>query len=78
MELKIPFKFAQWLVEDFFVEEDTRRSVVVTPGAGFFPKNDPNLKKSLIRIAYVLEEEKLKAAMNILGKGIETYTKKVI
>jgi aspartate aminotransferase len=35
----------------------------VTPGAGL----------SEIRIAYVLESEKLREAVEILGKGIEKY-----
>ena len=61
-------KFAKWILEEFEVDGAT---VMVAPGAGFY--STPGKGKQEIRIAYVLESEKLKKAANILLKGIEAY-----
>lgn len=61
-------KFAEWLLTDFAVDN---RTVMVAPAAGFY--NDKSLGKRQIRIAYVLELEKLKQAVDIITKGLEQY-----
>jgi aspartate aminotransferase len=72
--IKDTFKFAKWLVEEFTVKQNGKEySVVVTPGAGFFAESKPEYN-SLIRIAYVLKEDCLSQAMDILAQGIKQYT----
>ncbi len=63
-------KFASFLLTDFSHKKET---VMVAPATGFY--RTPNLGKSEIRIAYVLEEKKLKRAMELLGMAIEKYNK---
>ncbi|MRI00461.1 aminotransferase class I/II-fold pyridoxal phosphate-dependent enzyme [Kriegella sp. EG-1] len=60
--------FAQWLLEDFRVNNET---IMVAPAAGFYAT--PGLGKNQIRIAYVLEEESLKRAVNILKEALKSY-----
>lgn len=60
--------FAQWLLEHFEVNGET---VMVAPAAGFYAT--PGLGKQQIRIAYVLEKESLKRAVNILKAGLLQY-----
>jgi len=60
--------FAQWLLEDFRVNNET---VMVAPAAGFYAT--PGLGKNQIRIAYVLDQESLKRAVYILGEALKSY-----
>ncbi len=60
--------FAQWLLESFEHEGET---VMVAPAAGFYAS--PGLGKNQIRIAYVLEQESLKRAVEILRLGLKKY-----
>ncbi len=60
--------FAQWLLEDFRVNNET---VMVAPAAGFYATS--GLGKNQIRIAYVLEKESLKRAVNILKEALKSY-----
>jgi len=60
--------FAQWLLEDFRVDNET---VMVAPAAGFYATD--GLGKNQIRIAYVLEEEYLKRAVHILSEALKSY-----
>lgn len=60
--------FAQWLLEDFRLNGET---VMVAPAAGFYASK--GLGVNQIRIAYVLDKESLKRAVNILGKALKTY-----
>jgi len=60
--------FAQWLLEDFRVNNET---VMVAPAAGFYAS--PGLGKNQIRIAYVLDKEILKRAVNILKEALKSY-----
>jgi aspartate aminotransferase len=60
--------FARWLLEDFSYEGTT---VMVAPAAGFYATE--GLGKNEIRIAYVLEKERLKKALMILEKAIIRY-----
>ncbi len=60
--------FAQWLLEDFRVNNET---VMVAPAGGFYATD--GLGKNQIRIAYVLEKESLKRAVNILKEALKSY-----
>lgn len=60
--------FAQWLLEDFRVDGET---VMVAPAAGFYAT--PGLGNNQIRIAYVLEKDSLKRAVNILKEALKSY-----
>ncbi len=60
--------FAKWVLEEFEVDGAT---VMVAPGAGFY--STPGKGKNEIRIAYVLESEKLKKAASILLQAIDAY-----
>ncbi|MCQ1529786.1 pyridoxal phosphate-dependent aminotransferase [Lutispora thermophila] len=63
--------FAKWMLTDFNVNNAT---TMVAPAEGFYAT--PGLGKDEVRLAYILKEEDLKAAMGILAKGIEAYNKR--
>lgn len=75
--IKNSLDFAKWMVEKYYFTDENgcKKSVVVTPGAGFYPHGDNAEGNSLIRIAYVIGEEKLKEAMEILKLGIMEYVR---
>ena len=60
--------FAQWLLEKFNIDNET---VMVAPAAGFYAT--AGLGNNQIRIAYVLEKERLKKAVQILAEGLKQY-----
>lgn len=60
--------FVRWMLTDFRVDQET---VMVAPGNGFYAT--PGAGASEVRIAYVLEVEKLRRAMRILGAGLRAY-----
>jgi len=60
--------FARWMLEDFSLDNET---VMVAPGGGFYSTSGMGSQE--IRIAYVLESEKLKKAGKILLEGIKEY-----
>ena len=60
--------FQQWLLEEFDDQGDT---VMFAPGSGFYAT--PNAGKNEIRIAYVLKQEALERAMDLLALGIRQY-----
>lgn len=62
--------FAQWLLEDFSVDNET---VMVAPASGFYSTEGAG--KNQIRIAYVLKKEDLKRAVVILDKALKEYKK---
>ncbi len=64
--------FARWLLEEFSVNNET---VMFAPAQGFYATS--GIGKNEIRIAYVLNENDLKTAMDILRKGLEEYRKKL-
>lgn len=72
---KLPVKdateFLIWMLEEF---EDNGETVMMSPADGFYAT--PGLGLNEVRIAYVLEAEKLDRAMNILEKGLEAYNKR--
>jgi len=60
--------FAQWLLEEFRVNGET---VMVAPAAGFYASEGLGLNQ--IRIAYVLDKDSLKRAVNILNEALKIY-----
>lgn len=63
-------KFCQWLLEKFRYNNKT---VLVAPASDFYATK--GLGKKEVRIAYVLNEKKLKEAMEILKRAIFEYNK---
>lgn len=63
-------KFLIWMLEEF---EDNGETVMAAPADGFYATE--GLGKDEVRIAYVLESEKLNRAMHLLAKGIEEYNR---
>lgn len=61
-------KFQQWLLEEF---DDNGDTVMFAPGAPFYAT--PGKGKNEIRIAYVLKQDKLERAMDLLAMGIKKY-----
>ena len=60
--------FAQWLLEKF---ENNGETVMVAPASGFY--STPNTGLNQIRIAYVLEEYKLKRCIELLELALKEY-----
>lgn len=60
--------FAQWMLADFSLNNKT---VMVAPGPGFYAT--PGRGQNEVRIAYVLKEEDLIEAIEILRQGLEKY-----
>ena len=61
-------KFQQWLLNEF---EDNGETVMFAPGAPFYETPGKGINE--VRIAYVLCQEDLKRAVELLGKGICRY-----
>ncbi|MBQ9167015.1 MAG: pyridoxal phosphate-dependent aminotransferase [Oscillospiraceae bacterium] len=61
-------KFQRWLLQDFDDQGDT---VMFAPGAPFYETPGKGINE--VRIAYVLKEEDLDRAMDLLAKGISRY-----
>lgn len=61
--------FAAWMLTDFSVDGWT---TMVAPAAGFYAT--PGLGKDEIRIAYVLEGDKMRRALDILKSGLIEYS----
>ncbi len=59
--------FAIWLLSDF---EHETATVMLAPASGFYASQ---LGKSEVRIAYVLKQEDLRAAIEVLRAGLEKY-----
>jgi aspartate aminotransferase len=62
--------FAKWMLESF---EDKGETLMVAPANGFFSGNTTG--KDMIRIAFVLNAEKLKRAIKLLELGLGEYLK---
>ncbi len=60
--------FMKWMLTDF---EDHGETVMCSPAAGFYAT--PGRGTNEIRIAYVLKEEDLSRALDLLALGIERY-----
>jgi aspartate aminotransferase len=61
-------KFCMWMLQEF---EYNKQTVMLAPGSGFY--TTPGLGKQEVRIAYVLNLDDLKNAMECLRKGLEEY-----
>ncbi|MBW1764943.1 MAG: pyridoxal phosphate-dependent aminotransferase [Deltaproteobacteria bacterium] len=60
--------FCQWLLSDF---EWNNQTVMMAPASGFY--SNPEAGKKQVRIAYVLNKEDLKKAMECLEEGLRKY-----
>jgi aspartate aminotransferase len=60
--------FAEFLLTDFSVDGET---VMVAPADGFYAT--PGLGRREVRIAYVLDTERLTRAMRILGAALAAF-----
>ena len=61
-------KFCQWLLEKFDLNGET---VMLAPAAGFYASNGIGINQ--VRIAYVLNQNSLKSAINILAEALKIY-----
>jgi aspartate aminotransferase len=62
--------FARWMLEHFSVDGET---VMVAPLEGFYVT--PGHGTNEVRLAFVLDEERLARAVRILGAGVEAYAR---
>jgi aspartate aminotransferase len=60
--------FAEFLVRDFDLDGET---VMIAPADGFYAT--PGLGRDEVRIAYVLEEKRLRRAMTIFAAALQAY-----
>ena len=60
--------FAKWLLDSF---EHNNETVMVAPAAGFY--STPDTGKNQVRIAYVLKEQDLVRAVEILKEALKQY-----
>ena len=60
--------FATWMLTDFRVDGQT---VMVAPASGFYAT--PGVGLDEVRIAYVLESDALKRAMDIMEMGLNRF-----
>lgn len=63
-------EFVIWMLEEFDVDGET---IMMAPAEGFYATE--GLGKDEVRIAYVLNTDDMKKAMNILKQGLEKYNK---
>ena len=70
--VELPIKnsdhFAQWLLEDFELDNET---IMVAPAGGFY--STPGVGLNQIRIAYVLNKKRLIKAVAILKEALKIY-----
>ena len=66
-------KFKKWLLEEFSDNGDT---VMFAPGAPFYETPGKGINE--VRIAYVLKQQDLERAMDVLAKGIAAYQRTVM
>ena len=75
MTIKLPVESAEdfliFMLEEF---EDNGESMMFTPAAGFYATPGKGIDE--IRIAYVLCQDDIRRAMELLRLGIEAYKKK--
>ncbi len=60
--------FCKWLLTDFQLNNAT---VMLAPASGFYAT--PGLGKNEVRIAYVLNQDSLKQALNIISRALSAY-----
>lgn len=61
-------RFAQWLLEEFELDG---RTVMVAPASGFY--SDPAAGRRQVRLAYVLNIDELRGAMEVLERALKVY-----
>lgn len=61
-------KFCQWCLTDFSYEGQT---VMMAPGSGFY--STPGEGRNEVRMAYVLNQEDLAKALDVLARALEAY-----
>lgn len=66
-------KFQKWLLEEF---EDNGDTVMFAPGAPFYETPGKGINE--VRIAYILKQDDLERAMDVLAKGISQYQRDVM
>ena len=66
-------KFQRWLLEKF---NDHGETVMFAPGAPFYETPGKGINE--VRIAYVLKQQDLERAMDVLARGISIYQKQVM
>ena len=66
-------KFQRWLLQEYDDHGDT---VMFAPGAPFYETPGKGINE--VRIAYVLKQQNLERAMEVLASGIAAYQKNVM
>jgi len=66
-------EFAKWLLEEFSFEGET---IMVAPAAGFYSTINSGINQ--VRIAYVLNKDSLKKAVQILKEALKVYPGRVV
>jgi len=61
-------KFCQWMLESF---SHNGKTVMMAPASGFY--NTPGLGKNEVRMAYVINNENINAAMDCLEAALKVY-----
>ncbi|RTQ50861.1 pyridoxal phosphate-dependent aminotransferase [Hymenobacter gummosus] len=66
-------RFAQWLLEEF---NHQGKTVMISPAAGFYAT--PGAGRQEVRLAYVINQDAINAAMNCLAAGLLAYPGRVL
>ncbi|MCB0790634.1 MAG: pyridoxal phosphate-dependent aminotransferase [Flavobacteriales bacterium] len=61
-------RFCQWLLEEFAHEG---RTVMMAPASGFY--SEPGPGRSQVRLAYVLDQDRLRHAVEVLREALKVY-----
>jgi aspartate aminotransferase len=61
-------RFCQWMLEDF---EHDNQTVMMAPATGFYSRPEPG--KQQVRLAYVLNKESLRNAVEVLRVALSVY-----
>lgn len=75
-------KFCAWCLSDFYWKDEYTpegikgETIMMAPGRGFY--TNPENGKNEVRLAYVLDKQKIKRALFILEKAIEAYNSKIL
>jgi aspartate aminotransferase len=66
-------KFAMWMLSEFEYKGNT---IMLAPGAGFYTEG--GLGKQEVRIAYVINKNQIKLALECLTEGLKQYPGKIL
>jgi aspartate aminotransferase len=66
-------KFCQWMLESF---EYNNQTVMMAPATGFYSNPEPGRKQ--VRLAYVLNQESLRNAVEVLREALKVYPGRTI